>query len=194
MRLAIDIDGCMTDDNRFRLEQHGKYLYEHNLPEMDLPYESEIKCGYFTEEQVNEFWNATFFEYIENVQPLLYVSEVMHKLKEDGHTIFICTGRVGSTRQDEYGEKVRNITINWLKKYDIVYDDIIFSGFPKINYIRPYNCDLFVEDNTRTATILAKEMPVLLFDNPYNVNYECDNVTRIFSWYDIYRHIKEGTY
>ena len=194
MIIAIDIDGCMTDDNRFRLEQHGKYLFEHNMPEMDNPHGYEIKCDYFTDEQVHDFWESTFFEYMENVQPILYAPEVMRKLKDDGHKIVICTGRSGCTRKDEYGEKVRNTTLNWLKKFNIAYDEIVFSGFPKINYIRPYNCDLFVEDNTRTVLELVKEMPVILFDTPYNEGFEHDRVTRVYRWYDIYRHIQEGNF
>ena len=116
---------------------------------------------------------------------------LQHRLHDDGHTLIIATGRHGTRREDEFGEKVRNITINWLKKYDIYYDDILFSGFPKIDYIRPYKCDVFVEDWNRTIISLAEEMPVLMFDNPYNRDLECKNATRVFSWYDIYRHIVE---
>ena len=170
MRIALDIDGCMTDDNRFRLEQYGKYLYEKNMPYMDLPYESE---------------------YIEQVEPIRYVSEVTHKLHEDGDYIVIATGRHGTTQKDPFGEKVRNITKEWLKKHDIYYDEILFSGFPKVDYIRPYKCDVFVEDYSMTIKSLAKEMPVLIFDNPYNRFLECQNTIRVFSWYDIYRRVKE---
>ena len=191
MRIALDIDGCMTDDNRFRLEQYGKYLYEKNMPYMDLPYESELKCGYMTREEFGEFWDATFFEYIEQVEPIRYVSEVTHKLHEDGDYIVIATGRHGTTQKDPFGEKVRNITKKWLKKHDIYYDEILFSGFPKIDYIRPYKCDVFVEDYSMTIKSLAKEMPVLIFDNPYNRFLECQNTIRVFSWYDIYRRVKE---
>ena len=194
MRIAIDIDGCMTDDNRFRLEQYGKYLFEHDLPPMDMPYNAERKCSYMTREEFGQFWDATFHEYIENVQPLNYVSEVTNRLHNDGHTLIIATGRHDTRRQDEVGEKVRNITVNWLKKHDIYFDDILYCGFPKVDYIRDYHCDLFIEDIPRTVEMLAREMPVLMFDNPYNRDFECENVTRVFSWYDIYRHIRENDF
>ncbi len=42
-----------------------------------------------------------------------------------------------------------------------------------------------------TIKSLAKEMPVLIFDNPYNRFLECENTIRVFSWYDIYRRVKE---
>lgn len=194
MIIGFDIDGCMTDDNRFKLEQYGKYLYEHDLPEMDLPYAYERKISFMSNEEFHAFFRENLFYYIENVQPLLFVSEVMHKLHEDGHKLIICTGRNGGIEQSERGEKVRSKTREWLDKNDIYYDELVFTGFPKIDYVRKYGCELFVEDYPGTIDSFAREMPVLMFDNPYNVGHEHENVTRVFSWYDIYRHIKEGNY
>lgn len=192
MIIAIDIDGCMTDDNRFRLEQYGKYLFERGLPEIDNPYAYERKCDFMSREEFGVMWEDLLFEYIDNVQPLLYVSEVTHRLHEDGHTIVIATGRHGSTWPNEYGDTVRQKTTDWLKKHDIYYDELFFSGFPKIDYIRKYHPDVFVEDSPHTIESAAKEITVFIFDNPYNAHMQLDNTVRVFSWYDIYRKITNG--
>ena len=194
MIIGFDIDGCMTDDNRCKLEQYGKNLYEHGLPEMDLPYGYEYKMSFMSWPEFQTFIRDHLMEYIENIKPLMYVSEVTHKLHEDGHKIIVCTGRSGGIEQSERGEQIRKLTKQWLVENDIYHDELVFTGFPKINYVRSKGCELFVEDFPRTIDDFAKEMPVLIFDNPYNVGYQHENVTRVFSWYDIYRHIKEGKY
>ena len=191
MIIGIDIDGCMTDDNGFRLEQWGKYLYEHDLPVMDLPYGYEKKVAWMDRDTYRTVFRSFLFEYIENVQPRRYVAEIMQKLHEDGHKLVVCTGRNGSMEQSERGERVRNTTRNWLDSHGIYYDELVFSGFPKIEYVRQHGCQLFIEDYVTTIDIMAKEMPILMFDNPYNVDYQNPNVTRVYSWYDIYRYIKE---
>ncbi len=191
MIIGIDIDGCMTDDNAFRLEQWGKYLYEHNLPVMDLPHGYENKVTWMERDEYRKVFRSFLFEYIENVEPRRYAAEVTKKLHEDGHKLIVCTGRNGSIEQSERGEKIRSITRNWLDRHGIYYDELVFTGFPKIDYVRHCNCDLFIEDFITTIDIISQEMPVLVFDNPYNYDYQNPNTTRVYSWYDIYRYIRE---
>ena len=80
--------------------------------------------------------------------------------------------------------------VHLLRKNGIYYDELMFTGFPKIDYVRPKHCDLFVEDAPFTVDTMSLEIPVLLFDNPYNQDYTGKNVTRVYSWYDIYRYVK----
>lgn len=190
MIIGIDIDGCMTDDDQFKREQTGKYLYQHGLPEMDLPYGFERKMSFFDRKQYNDFFEETVYEYWENARPLLYVAEVMQMLRNDGHKLILCTGRHFTQYDTPEGEKARNFTRNWLDKYGIIYDELAFTTFPKIDYIRRFNLDLFIEDAPGTVESVSKEMPVLMFDNPYNRDFEAPNVTRVFSWYDILRYVR----
>lgn len=53
-----------------------------------------------------------------------------------------------------------------------------------------------VEDSPETIPIFVKHTHVLCFDCRYNKHLNLDNMTRVFSWYDIYMKIskkKEGT-
>ncbi|MBR0137501.1 MAG: hypothetical protein IJM15_03760 [Erysipelotrichaceae bacterium] len=191
MIIGIDIDGCMTDDDAYKREQTGKYLYEHGLPEMDIPYGFEKKMSFFTYGRFNDFFEETVYEYWENTRPFIYVAEVMKKLKEDGHKLIICTGRHYTQMNTPEGEKARQFTRDWLDKYGIVYDELVFTTFPKIEAIRKYNLDLFIEDAVHTVESVSKEMPVLIFDTPYNRGFDFPNVKRVFSWYDILRYVRE---
>lgn len=190
MIIGFDIDGCMCDDHAFRLEQWGKYTFEHGLPVMDKPYGYEWKIAYMDRWSNRDIMQSFQFEYIENVPPRFFVAEVMQKLHDDGHYLIVCTGRTGSLREDERGHRIRETTENWLRKNGIYYDELMFTGFPKIDYVRGKHCDLFVEDAPFTVDTMSLEIPVLLFDNPYNQDYTRENVTRVYSWYDIYRYVK----
>ncbi len=190
MIIGIDIDGCMTNDDSFKREQTGKYLYEHSLPVMDEPYGFERKASFLNRKEYTEFFEEYIYEYWENVKPLLYVSEVMKNLHEQGHTLIICTGRHYTQYDTPEGERARKFTIDWLEENGIIYDRIVFTTFPKIEAIRGYNLDLFIEDAPGTIESVSKEMPVLIFDTPYNRGFEVPNATRVFSWYDILRYVR----
>lgn len=47
MRIGIDIDGVLTDDDNYKLEQITKFIYENNLEDMTDPYNYEhYKCNW----------------------------------------------------------------------------------------------------------------------------------------------------
>lgn len=72
--------------------------------------------------------------------PLPYAVEKIRKLKADGHYIIIQTARNMGTQNSNIGRVMRNIgkiTLEWLDKYDVVYDEIYF-GKP--------NGDLYIDD------------------------------------------------
>ena len=64
-------------------------------------------------------WNKYFREYSINVEARKFANEVIDKLKEDGHEIYIITAR-GSFLSHSADvmtiEENRNIVLNWLKK------------------------------------------------------------------------------
>lgn len=46
-------------------------------------------------------------------------------------------------------------------------------------------------DSPEIIPEIVKVTKVLCFDNRYNRDLVYDNMTRVFSWYDIYRKIKQ---
>ena len=47
-----------------------------------------------------------------------------------------------------------------------------------------------IEDNTNNILTISKLIPVICMDTRYNQSCEGDNITRCYSWYDIYSKIK----
>ena len=85
---------------------------------------------------------------------------------------------------------MKGIILNWLEKHNIPYDGICFSQ-DKTREIQDLKLDLFIEDSPKTIPIYEKYVHILCFDCRYNTHLKCENMTRVFSWYDIYMQINK---
>jgi capsule biosynthesis phosphatase len=66
----------------------------------------------------------------EDLKPLEGAIERIRDLKSKGHYIIIATARNMETQQSNVGKVIKNIglvTLGWLEKYDIPYDEIYFG-------------------------------------------------------------------
>lgn len=189
MIIGIDIDGVLIDDDTYRLDYMTKYCYENNLPNIDNPYAYEAKCTW-NEDILYDYRKKYFFDYIKNAPIRNFASEIIKKLHDEGNKIVIITGRYKTTEGSEIGEQMRNDTVNWLNKNNVIYDEIYYANCPKIKEVKESNIDIMIEDSPETILELTKITKVLCYDNRYNRDLECSNMVRVFSWYDIYRKIK----
>jgi capsule biosynthesis phosphatase len=77
-----------------------------------------------------------------DVHPLPGAVEYLNKLKSEGHYIIINTARNMLTYNDSLGKIIANqapIVIEWLKKYNIPYDELLFG--------KPY-ADFYIDDKS----------------------------------------------
>ena len=119
MRIGIDIDGVLTDIEQWQLDYGSKFYYgnyclgikNYKGYETNEIFDVDIKLD-------DEFWNKYFRDYSINVEARKFANEVIDKLKEDGHEIYIITAR-GSFLSHSADvmtiEENRNIVLNWLK-------------------------------------------------------------------------------
>lgn len=190
MNIGIDIDGCLMDDDTYRLDTMAKYCYENNLKNLDKPYKYESKSNW-SKEIKEDYRQKYFFTYINNMPARMFAAEVIEKLHNDGHKIIIITGRYKTQEDSEIGQQMRNNTINWLSKNKIIYDEVCFAHCPKTNEIQEKNIDIMIDDSPEILKEIVKYTKVLCFDNRYNRDLTYDNMTRVFSWYDIYMKIND---
>ena len=195
MRIGIDIDGVLTDVERQQLDYGSKFYYER--------YQKEIVDfeGYDTNQIFNvddkldeEFWRKYFKEYSLNVEARKFASEVIDKLKQDGHQIYIITARGSflSHSADVMSiEENQQIVLNWLKNNHINYDKIIFSPEDKLDICKENNIDLMIEDKVDNINKISKIIPVICFHAGYNKDCKNSNIIRCYSWYDIYSKINK---
>lgn len=65
-----------------------------------------------------------------DVQPVSGAAETLHRLRVAGHTVIIYTARNMETCKGNVGQAIKNIgmlTLIWLEKYQIEYDEIYFG-------------------------------------------------------------------
>ena len=187
MNIGIDIDGVLTNENDFVLECMSKFNYENNLGYMKNPYEYEFNKVNYNDEQKMEYREKYFNDYVDNYKARRYASEVIKMLKEDGNKIYIITARYTSIHNEKMRQRVRE----WLKKNDIYYDEVVFTVSPKVDKLKEYKIDLMIDDSPKNIPFMAKVTKIFCFDNPYNRDLEIENVTRVYSWYDIFMKYKE---
>lgn len=195
MRIGIDIDGVLTDIERFVVDYVSKYCIENNI-EYKIGESNYDICKTFNinKEQGNNFWDTYIEDYAKNEKARAFASEVIEKLKQEGNEIYIVTARWNTNRDDEKGSKMRETVKNWLCEYKIPYDKLVFSKAEqerKSDEIIENKIDLMIEDNPNNINEISKIIPVICYNTEYNKECKSDKITRCYSWYDIYRTIKE---
>lgn len=183
MKIGIDIDGVLTDISKFYLDYGAKYAFENNIKIVN-------PNAYGLEEMLNlekgkykEFWARYDEYYTKNKYTREFGAEIIRKLKEEGNEIHLITARNPKSEQKE------EWTTDWLEKNNIYYDKLVFTD-KKLEYCKDNNIDVMIEDNTNTILKISKLIPVICLDNRYNQECEGNNITRCYSWYDIYSKIK----
>ncbi len=192
MRIGIDIDGVLTDIEQFIIDYGLKFCYENNLSYRIKSNEyDEAKALCISEENVDKFWNKYMKYYAKEYRARDFASEVIKKLKEYGHEIYIVTARneYGLTG-DDYG-KMKKFVKEWLKKNNIYYDKIVHTEETKLPYCVGNYIDIMIEDKPENIKQVATKMPVLCYNCSYNADIKGKNITRVYSWYDIYYKIKQ---
>lgn len=191
MRIGIDIDGVLIDDDSYKLEQITKFIYENGLEDMTNPYAYEFhKCNWDNEIE-QRFKDQYIQDYCKNAVPRYYAREVIQKLHDDGHTIVIITGRFKTTEDSDIGKVMRKEVLDWLNKHKIIYDKICFAKMPKTKELIENHIDIMIDDSNIIAKDIVRVCKLYLFDNRYNQDITLDNMKRVFSWYDIYNKINK---
>ena len=185
MRIGVDIDGVLTDIEKFEIEYGCKYFYELNKPLVNPNGYGSYEIFKPTEEQDNLFWRKAIYQYIK--EPARQFSgEVLEKLLSNGHEIYIITNRISDlSYSDIRPTQMRAIVIEWLKENNIPYTKLIFSDKNKEKEILENKIDIMIEDKPKNIEKLSKITNVFCYDAKYNENIVDKKVIRCYSWYDI---------
>ena len=111
------------------------------------------------------------------------------KLREDGHEIYIITGRDNGEYTNPY-----ELTKAWLNNYNIVYDKLLFTNAydkqAKTEVCLKNNIDLIIEDSTRISLDLINNgIKVYTMNTRYNQKEQTLN--RVLTWKEIYEKISK---
>ena len=140
----------------------------------------------------DEIWTF-YLENIGRITPSLDViedaKEYIEKIKNDGHTIVIITGRDNGEYKDPY-----TMTKKWLKEKGIVYDKLIFTnGYKNGKQGKAEKClendiDVMIDDSARICReCFQKNITTLIKDKPSNRDET--EIARVHNWKEIYEFI-----
>ena len=191
MRIGIDIDGVLTDVEQFEIDYASEFYINNTNRHLDNPdgYDSyEIFNGSVDED--NLFWSKAIYDYVKE-PPRRFASVVLNKLKEEGHELYIITNRIKDLSYCDISEEtMKKIVIKWFNKYKLYYDKIIFTEGSKLKALKENKIDVMVDDKPKNIIELSSVCKVFCYDARCNRNIVNDNVTRVYSWYDIYDKIR----
>ena len=125
MKIGIDIDNCISNFDDTLLKEYLKHDKELRNTGIINENTESFRKGMFdwTDEEEKEFYNSNIERFAKQLKPLKDVPNYIRKLKEDGHEIYIITGRDNGEYTNPH-----ELTTNWLKRYDIIYDKLIFTN------------------------------------------------------------------
>lgn len=191
MKIGIDIDNCISNFDDTLLKEylkHDKELRNTGIINENSEY---LRKGMFdwTEEEEKSFYNTNIEEFAKKLKPIEDSSYYIKKLKEDGHKIYIITGR----NNGEYTNP-NELTKEWLNKYDIVYDKLIFTNaydkHAKTEVCLENNIDLMIEDSTRISLdLISNGIKVYTMNTRYNQKEQ--TLDRVLKWKEIYERISK---
>ncbi|WP_456279364.1 hypothetical protein [Bacillus sp. AK128] len=173
-KLGIDIDGTITCPTSFI--PYINQSFNLNLTLKDLTvYDLATIIGISSEE---------FYKWMKTAEPTIYtnakmvddyVMSVLNKWYDEHQLIFI------SARNNQYFD----ITQSWFANREVPYHHIELIGkHDKLEAVRKHEVEVFFEDKHDNACEISEEcnIPVLLFNTPYNQEPIPKNVIRVNNW------------
>ena len=171
MRIGIDIDNTMTNTFDYVIKLKEKYYKD--LVDNYHDWDTDVRDK-FLQKHIEEIWS--------NCSLKKGCKEAIDKLRSDGHTVIIIT-----YRQDVYVNNSREILEDYLKKNNIIVDDIYMHITDKGALCKELDIDLFIDDKLENLDSVSNEgIQVLQFFNTFE---KTSSYKIVKSWDEIYNYV-----
>lgn len=191
MRIGIDIDNCISNFNDTLLKEylkHDKELRNTGIINENPEY---IRKGMFdwSEKEEDSFYHENIENFARKLKPIEDAPYYIKKLREDGHSIYIITGRDNGEYTNPY-----ELTKEWLNKYKIIYDELIltdaYDNHAKTEVCLEKDIDLMIEDSIRICLdLISNGIKVYTMNTRYNQKEQ--SLDRVSKWKEIYERISK---
>lgn len=189
LNIGIDIDGVLTDLEKYIGTVGKKYMNENGLNFDDTMNQNTI-YGFLSKEDSHLFWNTHWEDYATSIKARKNARNIIEKLKNDGNKIIIISARTYDSQIIKDGLKrqknMEKLIINWLNKNNIKYDKIVFSNLNKLKDCIDNKIDIIIEDSVSNIEQLKDYMKIICFDAKYNQSYADSQIYRVYNWNDVY--------
>jgi uncharacterized protein len=172
-RFGIDIDGTVTSPDSL-------------VPYINEFFNLELTLNDITRYELTEVLNITpkeFADWFNKAEPTIYkksplakgAKPVLDQWKEIHELYFI------SARKKDLIE----VTKEWFNTQELMYHHIeLIGSHNKVSTAKKYNVDIFFEDKHDNAVAIHEQLniPVILFNTPYNQDPIPKGVIRVNNW------------
>ena len=179
-RFGIDIDGTVTCPST--LIPHINKQYNVSLTLDDIV-EYDFTCALDVDKEAFNSWFKQHEADMYRVSTLAAGALDVLKAWQTQAALLYISAR---------GENVAQLTEEWFVANDVPFDQITCIGkHDKLAVAKEQQVEAFFEDKHDNAVMLAEELniPVILFDTPYNRLSVPSNVIRVASWQEAQRWI-----
>lgn len=176
LTIGIDIDGTVTSPSSIvplMNESFGKDLRYEDCLEYNLANVYKITDEEFTN------WLDQNGERLYDEAPVHGTADLILRDWHQRHKLIYISARE---------ERHLDVTLNWFSRYGIPHHEVdLIGSHDKLAAAEKWRVDLFLEDRLENALQLsgALQIPVFLFDTPYNQGDLPELVHRVTSWDEV---------
>ena len=195
MNIGIDIDDTISETFETLLPYSQKYTLEDLKRKSNVDLRGDLSNHLYivyvngwNEQEALAFWEKYYAEILREVNIKKFASEVINKLKQEGHEIYLITAR-----WDMRADNVKEITKKWLEDNNVVYDELIINASDKLKIAKEKEIDIFIDDSFNNCKSIADgtNAKVYLMNTKMNENLNHKNIERVYSWPEIYSLISQ---
>ena len=196
MNIGIDIDDTISESFETLFPYSQKYTIEDLKRKSKIELRSDYPNHFYivymngwNEKEAVDFWKKYYAEILRNLNMKKFASEVINKLKSEGHKIFLITAR-----WDMEKDNTQEITKQWLKENNIEYDGLFLNASDKLQLVKDNNIDVFIDDSFNNCKKIANntDVKVYMMNSKINEALNDEKITRVFSWAEIYSLIERS--
>lgn len=194
MNIGIDIDDTISETFEALLPYAQKYTIEDlkrkskiNINQDFLDHFYIVHMNGWNEKEASEFWNKYYGEILREVNIKKFASEVINKLKQEGHKIYLITAR-----WEMPNDNIQEITKQWLKENNVEYDELIINASDKLQLVKEKKIDIFIDDSFNNCKNIAENTStkVYIMNSKVNENLNHEKLSRVYSWPEVYSLIE----
>ena len=187
MIIGIDIDDTLSLLQPLKIELANKYIKENNMPYKLI----KPNANFFSEmydwpaDVCDKFWDLIGDYLLDTVNAREHASEIISKLRNNGHKIIIITARSSDWHKDPYG-----MSVDWLNRYKIPFDKLIVGKSDKIPVCLEEKIDLFIDDLPSTLIRLNNVgIDTVMMISPSNQDQTEYKGKKAQNWLEVEKHI-----
>ena len=189
MIIGIDIDDTLTYLYDVKIKTAQDYIKKNKMPYKMVKSDANFLSDMFDwpAEECDKFWLKESDKMLSKVKARDYASEVIKRLRQKGHKILIITARNKEWHDDPY-----ELSSTWLKKNDILFDELLVGQMDKTQVCVDEGVDIFIDDMPEN---LVKPydlgIETIMVINPHNIGQTIYSGKSASSWLEIEKIINQ---